>query len=123
MGERTERQRRERLVAIVTALPEATCEGDRHLALAVRGKKFGYYLDDHHADGIIGVALKAGAGEQEALVQSDPERFYVPAYVGSKGWVGVRLDLSTVDWTEVGELVTEAYRLQAPRRLAALLDR
>ncbi|MQA97959.1 MAG: hypothetical protein GEV11_26345 [Streptosporangiales bacterium] len=70
----------------------------------------------------MGVALKAAPGEQEALVQSDPERFYVPAYVGPRGWVGVRLDLPTVDWTELTELITDAYRLQAPRTLVARLD-
>jgi len=118
----SKQQRRERLITIVAELPEATATGNTHLALTVRGKKFGYYLDDHHGDGITGVAFKAPAGEQAALTGSDPIRFYVPAYVGSRGWVGLRLDLDDVDWTEVRELLTEAYRLQAPRRLAAQLN-
>jgi len=113
---------RQRVADIVAELPEATCSGDRHLALAVRKKTFGYFLDDHHGDGVVGVALKAAFGAQEALVRSDPERFYVPAYLGAKGWVGVRLDVGHVDWPEVRELIIDAYRLQAPRRLAALLD-
>jgi hypothetical protein len=112
---------RERVVAIVAELPEATCTGDRHLAFTVRKKTFGYYLDDHHGDGIVGLALKAAPGEQEALVRSDPARFYVPAYLGGKGWVGVRLDLGAVDWPEIREMITDAYRLQAPRRLTAQL--
>lgn len=113
---------RERVAAIVAELPEATSAGDPHLTLAVRKKTFGYFLDDHHGDGIIGVAFKAAAGEQGALVNSDPERFYVPAYLGVHGWVGLRLDVGKVDWAEVRELLTDAYRLQAPRRLAAQLD-
>jgi hypothetical protein len=113
---------RQHVSDIVAELPEATCTGDRHLSLAVRKKAFGYFLDDHHGDGIVGVALKAAAGEQDALVRSDPRRYYVPAYLGSKGWVGVRLDVGEVDWTEVRELITDAYRLQAPRRLVAQLD-
>lgn len=112
---------RDRVAKIVAGLPEATSSGDPHLTLAVRKKTFGYFLDDHHGDGIVGVALKAAAGEQEALIRSDPARFYVPAYLGSKGWVGVRLDVGEVDWGELRELITEAYRLQAPRRLVAQL--
>jgi len=113
---------RERIAAIAAELPETTCTGDRHLTFAVRRKTFGYYLDDHHGDGIVGVAVKAAPGEQQALVEADPDRFYLPAYLGSKGWVAVRLDLDPVDWAQVRELVVDAYRLQAPKRLSAQLD-
>jgi len=119
MSERIRQERLERLREIVARLPEATLQGDQHLKLAVRGKTFGYYMNDHHGDGVVGVALKAAPGEQEALVQADPERYYVPAYLGAKGWVALRLDLPTVDWDEAGEMITDAYRLQAPRSLAA----
>jgi hypothetical protein len=54
------------------------------------------------------------------LVSSNPDQFYVPPYVGSKGWVGVRLDVGTVDWSEVAEIVVESYRMTAPKKLAAL---
>ncbi|MPZ83871.1 MAG: MmcQ/YjbR family DNA-binding protein [Actinophytocola sp.] len=113
---------RRRVTAIVADLPEASAAGDPHLTLAVRKKTFGYFLDDHHGDGIVGVALKAAAGEQDALIRSDPTRFYVPAYLGARGWVGVRLDVGEVDWAEIRELITDAYRLQAPGRLVAQLD-
>jgi hypothetical protein len=113
---------RERVAAIVAELPEATCTGDQHLTLAVRKKTFGYFLDDHHGDGRVAIACKAAPGEQEALVRSDPARFYVPAYLGARGWVALRLDVGRVNWGEVRELLLDAYRLQAPRRLVAELD-
>jgi hypothetical protein len=109
----------ERLVAICEALPEATVSGDGHLRFEVRNKTFAYYLQDHHGDGRLALCCKAAPGEQAALIASDPERFYRPAYLGSRGWVSLRLDLPDVDWDEVAELATDAYRLTAPKRLAA----
>jgi hypothetical protein len=113
---------RERVAAIVAELPEATYTGDQHLTLAVRKKTFGYFLADHHGDGIVGIAFKAAPGEQDALVRSDATRFYVPAYLGARGWAAMRLDVGRVNWAEVRELLTEAYRLQASKRLVAQLD-
>ena len=68
------------------------------------------------------VWLKAAEGAQGALVASDRDRFFVPPYVGHKGWVGVHLDRSPVDWDELADLVEESYRLIAPKRLVARLD-
>lgn len=113
---------RERVAAIVAELPEATCAGDQHLTLAVRKKTFAYFLDDHHGDGRLSIAFKAAAGEQDALVRSDPRRFHVPAYLGARGWAALWLDVGRVNWTEVRELLTDAYRLQAPRTLIARLE-
>jgi predicted DNA-binding protein (MmcQ/YjbR family) len=67
------------------------------------------------------VTLKAGPGDQALLVASDPERFFVPPYVGAKGWVGVRMH-GAVDWEEVAELAEDSYRLIAPRSLVTELD-
>jgi predicted DNA-binding protein (MmcQ/YjbR family) len=67
------------------------------------------------------MTFKAGPGVQEALVASGPGRFFVPKYVGHKGWVGARLDTGQ-DWDELAELIEESYRLIAPKRLVALLD-
>ena len=64
---RTIARRRARLTKIVLALPCATVEGLQHLSLAYKGKKFGYYLDDHHGDGIVGLSCKAGARREHAL--------------------------------------------------------
>ena len=113
-------ERRERLVGICTGLPEATFDGDRHLRFVVRGRTFAYYLDDHRGDeGIVGVVCKAHWGENEALAAAHPDRYYIPAYLGPKGWLGLRLDTDRVDWDEVAARVTESYALVAPKRLAA----
>lgn len=115
-----------RLAKICARLPETVQrpggEGDRHLAYLVRGKTFAYFTDDHHGDGRLALIYKAAAGEQTALVAADPEHLFVPPYLGHRGWVGLRLDRPGLDWEEVGELVTEAYRLSAPKRLVTLLD-
>ena len=113
-------ERRERLVEICSGFPEVVFDGDQHLRFAVRGRTFAYYLDDHHGDGRISVCCKAPPGDQEALILTDPERFYRPAYLARHGWISLRLDLPTVDWNEVSEVVTDSYRMVAPKRLAAL---
>jgi hypothetical protein len=83
-------ERRQQLVDVCTGLPEVTVEGDQHLRFMVRGKTFAYYLEDHHGDGRIAVCCKAPPGDQDALIELDPERFYRPAYLPSS----VRLDLA-----------------------------
>jgi len=109
-----------RLRAICLALPEAVeKETWGHPTFRVRDKIFASAGTGE--GGRSAMSCKARPGVQEALVGSDPERFFVPAYVGSKGWVGVRFDAG-VDWDEVTELVEESYRMTAPKRLSALLD-
>jgi hypothetical protein len=68
---------------------------------------------------MVSLVCKAHPGENESLIASDPERFHMPAYVGRRGWVGVRLDIGEIDWEDLAELVTESYALTAPKRLAA----
>jgi predicted DNA-binding protein (MmcQ/YjbR family) len=84
----------------------------------VRGRTFGYYLNDHHGDGIVAFSCKVGPGENDLLARLHPERFYIPSYLGPRGWVALRLDPAEVDWGEVADLVTGSYRLVAPKRLA-----
>ena len=114
----------DRLERICRRLPEVTTrpggEGGRHIAYSVRKKTFAYFTDDHHGDGRLAVITKAGPGEQQALIGTDSVRFFVPPYLGSRGWVGLWLDRSTVDWGEVEELMIDAFRLTAPKKLAAL---
>jgi len=112
-----------RLTKICLALPETAREDTgRHSTFRVRKKVFAYYLDNHHGDGIVSVCCKAALGENRDLADSDPARFYIPAYIGPRGWVGLRLDAGKVDWREVAELVAESYRLAAPKRLAVLVE-
>jgi len=108
--------RRKRLVALCRALPDAVAEraGVQHLAFKVGKKIFGYYAYDHHGDGRIALLCKAPPGEQGRLLAEDAERYFVPPYVGPKGWVGVRLDTPRVDWKAVKNLVLVAYFLTAP---------
>lgn len=119
-------KRRERLIEICAALPEvsAVVQGlaQEHRAFQVRKKTFAYYLFDHHADGRIALWCKAAPGEQGRLVEEEPRRFFVPPYLGPRGWLGVRLDLASAGWPQVQYLVTTAYRLTAPRALMRLLE-
>lgn len=117
-----EDRRLTRLTKICLALPEAarrTCES--HSAFLVKKKNFAYFLYDHHGDGIIGVTCKVLPGDNGRLVSADPKRFYMPAYIASKGWVALRLDVGEVDWDEVKELIKESYQLIAPKKLGAMV--
>ena len=88
----------------------------------VGGKKtFVMFLDDHHGDGRLALWVAAPPGVQSTLVDEEPERFFVPPYVGHRGWLGVRLDRDP-DWDEVAGIVEDAYRTVAPKRLLAELD-
>src|ERR1700744_1328227 len=101
---------------ICLALPEAPRENSNgHATFRVRKKPFAYFLNNHHGDGIVGLSCKVLPGDNDALIRSDAKRFYMPAYVGPRGWVGLRLDLGEVDWGEVSELLRGSYLLLAPK--------
>jgi len=109
-----------RFTRICLELPESSRQlMGSHAGFLVRKKIFAYFQNNHHGDGIVGINCKVLPGDNTALIASDPARFYMPAYIGSKGWVGLRLDVGKVDWEEVEELVTHSYRLVAPKRLVA----
>jgi predicted DNA-binding protein (MmcQ/YjbR family) len=112
-----------RLRAVCMALPEAN-ERVSHgepTWFAGKGKVFAMLDDHHHGGAHLSVWLPAADGAQEALIESDPKRFFRPAYVGSSGWVGVVLD-TRPDWAVVAWLVEQAYRLVANPRLVARLS-
>jgi hypothetical protein len=118
----TQQDRLRTLTDICLALPETRCEDKAsHAAFLVGKKTFAYYLNDHHGDNIISVSCKALPGENQFLVQSDPERFYLPAYIGSRGWIALRMDLAELNWSEVKELIRGSYLQMAPKRLVAQL--
>jgi hypothetical protein len=110
-----------RLRTLCLALPETEeVEAWGAPTFRVRGKLFAMYADagNHHGDGRASVWCKAGPGNQELMVRASPERFFVPPYVGVRGWVGVYLDAGT-DWDELRELLRDGWRLIAPKRLRA----
>jgi phosphoribosylglycinamide formyltransferase-1 len=115
-----EDRRLTRVSKICLALPEAMRQDfGNHATFLIHQKKFAYFLNDHHGDGIVSVACKVLPGENTALVAAQPNRFYLPAYVGPRGWVARRLDVGDTDWGEVRELILCSYRLIAPKRFAA----
>jgi predicted DNA-binding protein (MmcQ/YjbR family) len=113
-----------RLRAICLALPEAR-EKISHgepAWFAGKGKVFAMLDNHHHGAEHVSVWLPAGLGGQEALIESDPKRFFRPPYVGPSGWVGVVLDTKP-DWKQVAWLVEQAYRVVARPRLVAQIPR
>lgn len=112
----------ESLRKLCLALPETT-ERISHgePTWFVRDKKTFVTYANHHHDDRLGFWCAAPPGVQEALVSSDPERYFRPPYVGHRGWLGVYLDVP-VNWDEIAEIVEDAYRTVAPKRLIAQLD-
>lgn len=83
----------------------------------VRSKTFASYVVNHHGDGRIALWLNAPAGAQELYVGREPKHFFVPPYVGPRGWLGVHLDKG-IAWTRIAKLVREAYEKVAPPALS-----
>ena len=109
----------ERVRAVALGLPE-TEERLSHgqPTFFVAGKQFAQFRDNHHGDGVTGVCVKtSGIEEQAMLLESDPETYSRPAYLGPSGWVSVNLAGSEVDWDHVADRVAMSWELAAPRRL------
>jgi hypothetical protein len=114
----TNRQVLGRLRRICLAFPE-TSERPSHGAptFFVREKRaFLMVLNDHHGDGRFAIWCAAPDGMQPTLVDADPDRFFVPPYVGHRGWLGVRLDRG-LDWEELAGIAEDAYAEVAPAKL------
>ena len=105
-----------KLRRICLALPGAA-ESLNHgrPCFTVKDKTFVMFMDNHHRDGRIAIWCKAPPGDQADMVETDPERFFVPPYVGPRGWVGVRLERRP-DWKTVEAIVTESHRMTGPKR-------
>ncbi|HEX5644559.1 MAG TPA: phosphoribosylglycinamide formyltransferase [Erythrobacter sp.] len=87
------------------------------------GKYFAYFSERHHGEDAIALLVKtSGSDELTALIESDPLRFYRPAYYGASGWVGIRLDLPGLDWSQVEYWLQRSWRSVAPKRLTALIE-
>jgi len=101
---------------LVRALPEAEeRETWGHPTFRVRDKMFAAMSDDGQQ-----ASVKATKEEQTALISAAPETFGIPAYVGRHGWVSIQL--ATVDPAEFRELIVEAWRQTAPKRLVTAYD-
>jgi hypothetical protein len=114
----------DRLRTLCLKFPEAhEVEAWGEPTFRVKNKLFAMYAaaGNHHGSGRPGVWCKATHMTQDMLVREQPDRFFVPPYVGPKGWVGVWLD-GTPDWDALNELLRDAYRKTAPKRLLAQLD-
>lgn len=113
-----------RLRRLCLALPEAhEVEAWGEPTFRVKNKLFAMHAssDTHHGDGREGVWIKSAHVTQDMLVRADPKRYFVPPYVGKSGWVGAYIDRG-VDWEIVADLLRDAYRLTAPKKLVAQLD-
>jgi predicted DNA-binding protein (MmcQ/YjbR family) len=114
--------RLKKITQLCEALPEVVraVHGD-HADFRVRSRVFAYFLNNHHGDGIVSICCKSALGENVDRASSDPERFYLPAYIGARGWFGLRLDNGPIDWREVENILELSYCLMAPKSLAAAI--
>ena len=113
-----------RLRKICLSLPEATeVEAWGEPTFRVRNKLFAIHSSGstHHGKGRDGVWIASTHVTQDLVIRAKPNRYFSPPYVGPSGWIGAWLDRNP-PWTEITELLRDAYRLKAPKRLAATLD-
>lgn len=108
---------------VLETFPEVSERLSHHTpTFFIRDKKVLVHLfEDHHGDGRLAIWCAAPKGVQAELVDQEPNRFFVPPYVGHRGWIGLRLDVDR-DWDEVRGLLVDAYRLVAPKTLVRALD-
>jgi len=126
-----EDRRLHKLSEFCLSLPETdrTICGD-HADFRVRGKVFTYFLSNHHGDGIVSVCCKTALGVNVDRASRDPRRFYLPAYIGPRGWLGMRLDLGNIEdakrvqqrLIDLGFLFGSADGIWGPRSRRALED-
>lgn len=116
------------LVAQVRARAMAQVEADETLSHGmpcfgiIGAKKFAYVSMDHHGDGKTALLVKiSGVEEQVMLIDSDPDRYYRPAYFGD-GWIAIRLDLGDTDWDHIGDWLGKSWRAVAPKRLTKFIN-
>ena len=113
-----------RVRKLCLALPEAhEVEAWGEPTFRVKNKLFAMYAaaGNHHGDGRPGVWIKSTRPSQDMMVRTSPKRFFVPPYVGPSGWVGVWLDRD-VDWEEIADLLRDAWKMTAPKRLQSALS-
>jgi hypothetical protein len=106
----------ERVRPLVQALPAAEERSSRNTPVFwVKGRQFAMVVDDHHGEQCAGVWMKAADGLQADLVRSDPGRYFVPPYLGFRGWIGIRID-ARADWKAIKALLQDAHAITARGR-------
>ena len=107
-----------RCAACVASLPEVAIEPtNEHAAFVVADKKFAWFLDNHHGDGIVCICVKVEPELKETLIDMNPAKYLRPAYISRFGWLSIRLDTGTIDWSEIAQRLANSYRMVAPKRL------
>jgi phosphoribosylglycinamide formyltransferase 1 len=87
------------------------------------GKYFAYFTQKLHGEASVGLLVKtSGTDEQTALLEADPELFYLPKFYGKGGWIAIRLDIGRTDWDYVSDWLRKSWRMVAPKRLVKLQD-
>lgn len=106
----------ERVRQIALALPDATEKlSHGEPSFFVCGRQFAGMDTHHHGSGHIAVVCNAQDGVQESLVAAEPKHFFVPPYVGSRGWIGIRVDRG-IEWSMVADLIEQAHRKTATKK-------
>ena len=113
-----------RIRKICLSLPETTERLSHGAPSFFIRDKIGFvnYMDNHHDDGRLALWCACPPGMREGLLKAQPDQYFVPPYVGVRGWIGVRLDRGP-DWDAVERVIRDAYLVVAPRRLAATVER
>lgn len=102
----------ERLTKICLALAATDVDREsKHATFRAKKKPFVYFLDNHHGDGIISACIKGDPKANAKAIAKDPKRYYLPAYIGSRGFLGVRLDTKKVDWKDVEARTRDAHAM------------
>lgn len=112
----------DRIREICLALPEAhEVEAWGTPTFRVKNKVFAMYSAGGHTAGRAGLWIMSVSTEQDFVLRARPDKYFKPPYVGPSGWIGAWLDKSP-PWAEIAELIRDAYRRRAPKKLAALVD-
>lgn len=105
-----------RVRALTSSLPNVTEKISHGFPTFFVNKKcFAYFLNNHHNDGRLALWCMAPPGAQAMLVDSNPDHYFVPPYVGCNGWVGVRLDKDN-EWPQIAAVLEAAYEARASKK-------
>ena len=111
---------RKEVVQIVKGFSEGKAKviADGHLNFEVRGVLFAQLVENQDTSGRLAVNCKALPGAAFDYVDRNPTVYHIPKYLGSKGWVGIWVDGPQVNWSEVRQILLDAYRIVAPKSLS-----